>query len=99
MRIWILAIGLLLAACAADEAAFGVSDERFIATMVDLRQAAVTAGTDTAQFELLREGVLARHGVSEDELRTYIEMNSGDLNHMAAIWDSIAARLSDPLVE
>lgn len=94
---WILGIGLLLGACAADETAFGVSDERFIATMVDLRQAAMTAGPDTAQFEQLREGVLARHGVTEDELRAYMDMNSGDLSHMAAIWDSVAVRLSDPL--
>jgi hypothetical protein len=90
-----LVLGLALAACAADEAAFGVSDARFIETMVELRRAAVTAGTDTAQFEQLRQAVLEDHGVTEADLRAYVEAKGGDLDHMAAVWDSVSARLSE----
>jgi hypothetical protein len=93
--ILVLAIGI--AGCGADDSTFGVTDERFVATMVELRQAAVTAGRDTARFEELRAQTLERQGVSEEDLRAYVETHSGDLRHMAAMWDSVASRLADPV--
>lgn len=95
MRRCVIALVLGLAACAADDAAFGVEDERFIATMVELRRAAMTTGSDTAQFELLRRQILEEQNVTEDGLRAYIDARAGNLDHMAAVWDSIGARLSD----
>lgn len=85
----------LLAGCAAEETA-GVADERFIDTMVELRRAALSAGVDTAAFMQLRDSVLTEHGVTEADLRAYVEAHSADLDHMAAIWDSVSSRLSEP---
>ena len=84
----------LLAGCASEDPA-GVGDERFIDTMVELRRAAITAGVDTTAFARLRDSVLAEHGVTEADLRTYVHAHSADLEHMAAIWDSVSARLSE----
>jgi hypothetical protein len=89
-----MALVLVLSACSADDEAFGVADEQFVETMVELRRAALSAGTDTARFEALRRTVLEEQGVTEEELRAYIAARASDLNHMATVWDSVAARLS-----
>ena len=89
-----MALALVMSACSADDGAFGAEDEQFVATMVELRQAALTAGTDTARFEALRRTVLEEQGVTEEELRAYVTARAGDLNHMATVWDSVAARLT-----
>jgi hypothetical protein len=89
-----MALALVMSACSADDGAFGAEDEQFVETMVELRQAALTAGTDTARFEALRRAVLQEQGVTEEELRAYVTSRAGDLNHMATVWDSVAARLT-----
>lgn len=94
MKPVVFACALLLAGCA-DNDGIGAADDRFISTMVDLRQAAFRAGMDTARFEQLRDSVLSVHGVTEADLRAYVERHSGDLEHMAAVWDSVSARLSE----
>lgn len=91
----ILALGIALAGCGGTDGAVGLSDERFIETMVELRRAAITAGADTAQFEQLRDAILEEQGVTESDLRAYVEATSRDLYHMAAVWDSVSTRLSD----
>lgn len=96
MRVLVLGLALLLSGCAAEENRFGASDERFVQTMVELRRAALTAGSDTAEFMRLRDAVLEEHGVTEEELRAYVESRGGDLDHMAVVWDSVVSRLSDP---
>ena len=96
MRALALGLALLLSGCAAEENTFGASDERFVQTMVELRRAALTAGVDTAEFMRLRDAVLNERGVTEEELRAYVEARGGDLDHMAAVWDSVVSRLSDP---
>jgi hypothetical protein len=95
MRAMVGVLVLVVVACAGDGSTVGLSDERFIETMVELRRAAITAGSDTAQFEQRRQAILNEQGVTEDELRTYVEANSRDLYHMAAVWDSISTRLSE----
>jgi hypothetical protein len=95
----VLVLGLAVAACSADESAFGASDERFVRTMVALRHAALEAGADTTRFEQLRREVLEEHGMTEADLRAYVDANAGDLDHMAAVWDSVSARLSEPAPE
>ena len=89
-----MVLALVLSACSADDEAFGAEDEQFVETMVELRRAAVTAGKDTARFEALRRAVLEQQGVTEEELRAYVTSRAGNLNHMATVWDSVAARLS-----
>jgi hypothetical protein len=97
MRALLPVLALILAGCEVDENTFGAEDLRFVDTMVELRVAALTAGTDTAQFEERREEVLRENGVTEEALRAYVEANSSNLDHMAAIWDSISARLAEPI--
>lgn len=94
MKRIMLALALGMSACNADDEAFGAEDEQFVETMVELRRAAVTAGTDTARFEALRRSALEARGVTEEELRAYVRARAGDLDHMASVWDSVAARLS-----
>lgn len=94
MKRIILALALVMSACNANDGAFGAEDEQFVETMVELRRAALTAGTDTARFEALRRAVLEEHGVTEEELRAYVAARTDDLDHMATVWDSVAARLS-----
>jgi len=96
MRAMVVVLGFVVAACAGDGSTVGLSDERFIEAMVELRRAAMTAGSDTVQFEQRRQAILNEQGVTEDELRRYVEANSRDLYHMAAVWDSISTRLAAP---
>jgi hypothetical protein len=95
MKRTLLVVAFVLAACNADDGAFGAEDEQFVDTMVELRRAAVTAGVDTARFEQLSSEILEARGVTEDELRAYVSARESDLAHMASVWDSVAARLSE----
>ncbi|HEX6307899.1 MAG TPA: hypothetical protein VFZ69_06915 [Longimicrobiales bacterium] len=92
---WTL-IALLLVACSAERSGPGLTEEQFIATMVDLRRAAQEAGPDTARFEALRQEVLERHGVSDVELRAFVASRERDLQELAEVWDSVGARLTPP---
>lgn len=91
---WTIAIALLLCACGAESRGRGLTEEQFIATMVELRRAAQEAGPDTVRFEALRQEVLARRGVSEAELRAFVESPERDLRELAEVWDSVGARLT-----
>ena len=95
MRLLLLGLALLLSGCGEDSA-FGASDERFVQTMVELRRAALEAGTDTAEFMRLRSAVLEDQGVTEEELRAYVRARGGDPDHMAEVWDSVVSRLTEP---
>ena len=97
MRVLLCALALVVAGCEVDENTFGADDQKFVDTMVELRVAALTAGIDTAQFEEMRSEILQQQGVTEEDLRAYVEANSANLDHMAAIWDSISARLAEPI--
>lgn len=69
-----------------------VSRARFVDTYVDLRAEAlrVESGrlTDSA-----RATVLARHGVTEEELLDFAEAMGGDLDYMRDLWNEIELRL------
>ena len=90
-----LGLVLLLGACAGEEGTLAATDEQFIETIVELRRAALEAGADTARFEDLRAAILEERGVTEDDLRAYVAGHADDLRHMATIWDTISARLSE----
>jgi hypothetical protein len=87
----------LLPGCAGQDGTTGISDTQFLDAMTELRQAALLAGQDTAQFMELRAEVLERQGVTESELRAYVAARSRDLSHMAEMWDSVGARLATPV--
>jgi hypothetical protein len=95
MRALALMTAMVIAGCATETGPFSASDEQFIETVVELRRAALEAGMDTAQYETLREAVLEERGVTEEDLRAYVARHSADLRHMATVWDTISARLSE----
>ena len=83
---------LLLAACSGDRSgATDVSDDRFIDTLVELRRAAVE---DPGGFAAAKEQILAENGVTEESLRAYISAHIDDLGRLAAVWDTVNARLA-----
>ncbi|HEX6940129.1 MAG TPA: hypothetical protein VF158_12015 [Longimicrobiales bacterium] len=93
------AAGLVfLAACgsggaspdAAEQA--GLTDARFIEVYTALRQAA-RENPDTLAFDSARAEVLARYGVTEAQLFEFAIAHGGDVEAMAALWDTIQARL------
>jgi hypothetical protein len=99
MRLLALMTAVVIAGCATETGPFSASDEQFIETVVELRRAALEAGMDTAHFEALRDAVLEERGVTEEDLRAYVTRHSADLRHMATVWDTISARLSEPTPE
>lgn len=97
-RIALLVLLLALAGCRTDTGT-GLSDERFIAVIVELRRAAQETRGDPAAYPALREAVLRDADVTEEELRQYVETHGRDVDRMAEVWDSINTRLSAPRVE
>lgn len=91
-----LALALLAAACGGDGPASaargGIDRETFIATYVDLR-ATTIRGDSFAISDAQRDQVLARHGVTEEELLRFVELNGEDADFMRAVWDEVEARL------
>lgn len=82
---------LLLSACGRGGSATGVSDDRFIDTMVELRRAAIH---DPGSYASAKRQILAENEVTEESLRAYIEAHADDLVHLATVWDSINARVA-----
>jgi hypothetical protein len=88
---------LLVAAMAASSTACGgrktpdgtISTERFIEMNVALRQI-VGDAPDAAER---RDSVLHAYGVTEDQLRNYVDAHRADAAHLAEVWDEIRSRL------
>lgn len=92
----LVAMVLLAAACSPDTAApvggSTVDREVFIATYVDLRVAVIRA----EGFELSdkdRATVLARHGITEEDLLGFAEFHGEDVAYMRGVWDEVEARM------
>lgn len=88
-----LVSGAVLTACTERPAEpDGIDRETFVAVYVDLRQAVVAGAGDSA----VRDSILAGHGLTEAELRAYVDERAGDPAGLAETWreimDSIAAR-------
>lgn len=92
MRPLILAT-LLLAACSGGDTAMDPEDDRFIRTIVELRTAALE---NPGGYAAEKAQILADNGVTEEALRAYIQRHVDDLSHLAAVWDTINARLARP---
>ena len=65
--------------------------EVFVATYVDLRVTALTGDGELTDAQ--RSEVLARHGVTEDDLTGFAEAHGPDLPYMRDVWNDIEARL------
>jgi len=76
----------------ASEPATGIDAETFVATYVDLRATALSSGEALISDEE-RADVLARHGVTEDDLTTFVEARGEDVEVMRDIWDEVERRL------
>lgn len=89
-----LVLVVALTACGGDTSgpSAGIDAETFIATYVDLRSTALSAG-ESLISDAERTQALARHGVSEDDLTQFIEMHGEDVELMRDIWDEIERRL------
>lgn len=94
----LLAAILLTGACADDatEAQAPLADAEFIEIMVELRQAEWEAeSSDSAAdvFDRRKAEILDRHQTTEEEIREFVRITSGDLPRLNAIWDSISRQL------
>ena len=69
-----------------------IDRETFIATYVDLRDAAVRAPEFQASADQRAE-ILARHGVDGESLIRFAEAHGRDLDFMNAVWAEVETRL------
>jgi hypothetical protein len=83
-----------LAGCERETEPAGLPHSRFIQVMVELRKAA-RGVQDSAAFEARKQQVLADAGVTEAQLRAYLAAHIRDLDHLAAVWESINVRLAE----
>jgi hypothetical protein len=85
----------LLAACGAGSGAPGLTDERFVTVVVELRRAAAETRGNPGAYPARRDSILQAAGVTEDQLRAYVDAHGGDLRHMAEIWADVNRRLAE----
>ncbi len=94
LRTALLAVTLGVAACrgGSHSEAGALDREVFIATYVDLRAAAIRAeGMVLSDAE--RAEVLARHGVTEEQLVDFARLHGQDVEFMRTVWDEVEARM------
>jgi hypothetical protein len=84
----------LLGACRGP-APTAIDRDRFVETVVELRQAAMETRSEPAAYEARKAQVLQRQGVSEAELREYVEVHGRDVEHMAEVWNAINNELTE----
>lgn len=91
-----LALALVLPACDSDfpssEGRAPIDRATFVETFVELRLAAIDAGS-TSISEADRERVLSERGVSEDDLRAFIEVHGRNVPYMNEVWREIEEKL------
>ncbi len=76
----------------APDAERALSRDAFVAAYLDLRLAALR----TPEAEIRPEDraeVLARHGVTEEDLLRFVEVHGGEVELMKTVWDEVQARL------
>jgi hypothetical protein len=95
MKRFALLIFAAFAACASAEDAGVLETDRFIDVVVELRRAAIELSQDPPAYEARRDRILDSAGVTEAQLRTYVERRSTDLEYMAGVWSTINSRMSE----
>lgn len=92
----VAALALALSACgpnaSAPAVAGGIDREVFIATYVDLRATTIRSDSFTVS-DAERSAVLARHGVTEQQLLEFADLHGRDVEFMRSVWDDVEARL------
>jgi hypothetical protein len=87
--------GACLAGChgsASGPDADTIDSETFISSYVDLRAATVSLDTPGA-LDSARTAILARHGVTQQDLLTFADVHGEDATFMRAVWDEVERRL------
>lgn len=69
-----------------------ISRETFVATFVELRRSALESETGRITEEE-RERILSEHGITEDDLVTFVEVHGGRIDFMRDVWTDVEARL------
>lgn len=92
-----LVLLLVAGACGIDEDApprnrETISRETFVATFVELRRSALESETGRITDEE-RERILSGHGITEDDLVTFVEVHGGRIDFMRDVWTEVEARL------
>lgn len=91
----LLAASLLaLGGCGAAESD-AIDRELFVQTYVDLRVAAIEADSQRIG-EPEREAILARNGVTTDDLLHFAEVYADDLDFMRDVWNDVELRMDRP---
>jgi len=77
-----------------DGSASGAPIDRdaFVAAYVDLRIAALEADSSVIS-EAGRAEVLARHGITADDLLEFAELHGRDVEFMREVWNEVELRL------
>lgn len=83
-----------IAGCERESEPAGLPQSRFIEVMVELRRAA-RGVQDTTAFAARKQQILTDAGVTEEQLRAYLATHMRDLDHLAAVWESINVRLAE----
>ncbi|MDE2876727.1 MAG: hypothetical protein OXU69_02715 [Gemmatimonadota bacterium] len=93
---WCVVAALLAAAgCEEEGPAETIGREVFVETYVALRVAELRgSGGDPIPADE-RERVLARKGVTEEDLLTFAEVHGPDVNFMEQLWDDVEERLDE----
>lgn len=98
----VLAVGgAALAACqdlgpTDREDGAGLTPMEFVDVVVAIRKAEQEARYEDSAavvFDRLKAGILEERGVTEEEIREFVHIHSGDFDVMAEVWDSITQRL------
>jgi hypothetical protein len=71
-----------------------ISQESFIATMVQLRVAAIRTPVGLATEEE-RNRILEEYGVSEDDLRTFADVHGTNVPMMEALWSEVERGIAE----
>jgi hypothetical protein len=86
---------VLLAGCGGPDRGTAIETERFVSAVVELRRAAAQTWGDTAAFAARKTEILRTQGVTEEDLRQYVEVHGENVQYMADVWNSINTELSD----
>jgi hypothetical protein len=89
----VLLVGTLLAvSTTCRDETVAMDRERFIATYVEVRATALrNPGGQITPAQ--KEEILARNGVTEDQLLEFAEVHGRDVDYMAQVWGEVERRL------
>ena len=99
MRLSLVALLALACAAACDRSPgrlpweHGLTFEQFVDATVQLRLAAARTATPAA-YETRKREVEKRLGVSDADLRQYVNGHARDVKLLSAAWDSVEARVA-----